>query len=86
MKIRVTEADIKNPCVTALSNPISHAIRRSTGQWCYVFSGNSIYPMKAPQESIPLPRQVSNWWQQYQENKDKDLQPVPPIEFELELK
>ncbi|MDQ3814512.1 MAG: hypothetical protein M3347_11245, partial [Armatimonadota bacterium] len=77
--------DIRNPYVTTLSNPISRAIQRTTGQFCYVFDGTSVRPMKSPLHSIALPRQVSRWWRQYQEYKDKDLRVVPPIEFELDF-
>ena len=85
MKVQVSEADIQNPYITALSNPISHALQRTTGQLWYVFDSASIRPMRSPLQSIALPRPVSRWWRQYQEHKDKDLKAVPPIEFELEL-
>ena len=85
MKIQVTESDLRNPYITTLNNPISQAIYRTTGQLWYVFDSASIRPMRSPLQSIALPRQVSRWWQQYQEHRDKDVRVVPPIEFELEI-
>jgi len=86
MKIQVTEDDLRNPYLTTLSNPISRAILRITGQWWYVFDGTSVRQMSAPLHYVRLPREVSHWWQEYRQHKDQDLHAVPPIEFEIDLK
>ena len=85
MTIRVTEEDLRNPYLTTLSNPISRALLRATGQWWYVFNGTSIRQMSEPLHNIRLPREVSRWWQEYREHIDQNLQDVPPLEFEIEL-
>lgn len=80
MKIHVTEKDLRCPCVTALHNPISLALRRETGDFWYVFDGSTIRRMIAPLEPISLPAQVSQWWHAY-----KGLRSVHPIEFEVDV-
>ena len=85
MTIRVTQDDLRNPYLTTLSNPISRALLRATGQWWYVFDGTSIRQMSAPLRHIRLPREVARWWQEYRDHKDQDWQTVPPLEFEIEL-
>ncbi len=82
MKISIRENDCRSSYVTAINNPISLALHRETGRLWYFFDGRNVSCTREPLRQISLPPQVSQWWREFQSDRDAT---AAPLEFELEF-
>ena len=78
MIIQVIPEDIQPNGKHATDNPITKAIRRTTGQTWIIVEGSMAYLLTAPHRAVALPYYVYTRWRQFQ-----TLGTIKPFEFEF---
>lgn len=78
MTIQVTPDDIHSDGRHTTDNPITRALRRTTGQTWIIVEGSMAYLLTAPHRAVALPYHVYTRWREYQA-----LGTMEPFEFEF---